>query len=91
MDDIDPDMACELTQFCPKPGFALARPGAVDAFHVLWKELAAAKPEGQNRLGDEESCQNCKTIILQAVAILQVRCVDKMSCACGCLCWSVGV
>lgn len=70
LDDLDPDMACEVTQFCPKPGVALARPAAFAAMRPLWTGLLASHPSVA--VGDDASCQNCKVIVLQAVAILQV-------------------
>lgn len=76
MDDLDPDMACEVAQFCPRPALGagtgparLAVPAAVPAMRALFHSLVEQRPA---RVGDKESCDNCKVVVLQAVAIIQV-------------------
>uniref|UniRef100_A0A1D1ZRM2 Saposin B-type domain-containing protein n=2 Tax=Auxenochlorella protothecoides TaxID=3075 RepID=A0A1D1ZRM2_AUXPR len=75
MDDLDPDMACEVAQFCPRPALGagtgaarLAVPAAVPAMRALFHSLVEQRPA---RVGDKESCDNCKVVVLQAVAIIQ--------------------
>lgn len=65
LNDIDPEGACEIFQFCDKASQAASVPESFSRLRGLYAELPSL-----TAVGDSE-CDNCKTIVSQAVAILQ--------------------
>lgn len=81
--DVDPEGVCQVAEFCPvhNAGARLARRPGGDAAATLARALralatggpaaAAAAASGANGASND-LCQNCKTIVMEAAAILQV-------------------
>lgn len=84
--DVDPEVVCKMADFCStrRPGVGAgegastpveapkALAGVAGAFAALVGGAPAGLGAGAGVGGGEDMCQNCKTIVMEAAAILQV-------------------
>jgi hypothetical protein len=68
--DVDPEGVCRVADFCDPTGLLAAAPPAARAVAAAFASLATGGPSVGGPANDV--CQNCKTIVVEAAAILQV-------------------
>lgn len=68
--DVDPEGVCRVVDFCEPTGALGAAPSPARSVAAALASLATGGPAAAGRAND--MCDNCKTIVLEAAAILQV-------------------